>query len=74
MAGYRYFNSGSLSYVGVRGHYWSSTPADNPHSHKSRFLNYYSIEEDLFPEGGGLSGGLYYGDHASGLSVRCIKD
>jgi hypothetical protein len=59
MAGYRFYNNGSLGDVGSFGYYWSST-VSGP---LSRGLGFYSIDAGM---------GDYM--RAYGLSVRCLKD
>ena len=59
VAGYRICGNGSLSNVGSRGCYWSSTIDGT----NSRLLNFYSSGANMFSD-----------YRASGLSVRCIKD
>jgi hypothetical protein len=59
-AGYRYFGSGSLDYVGATGRYWSSSL----YSTFSRFLTFNSTAPN----------GMIDANRADGDSVRCIKD
>ena len=58
-AGYRYFSSGSLFYVGSFGGYWASTIS----STVSRYLFFDSSNADTFTN-----------SRAYGFSVRCLKD
>ena len=59
LAGYRYYSSGSLNYVGASGDYWSSTVSG-------------TNARRLFFGNSGAS--MYDGNRALGLSVRCLKD
>jgi uncharacterized protein (TIGR02145 family) len=59
MAGYRYYNDGSLSNVGSRGYYWSST------------VNGTDAKRLYFYNGDAYMGNNH---RAFGFSVRCIKD
>ncbi|MGB4204081.1 MAG: hypothetical protein WBJ84_00495, partial [Bacteroidales bacterium] len=59
MAGYRYYDSGSLYYAGSDGFCWSSTV----NGISARYLNF-----------GSSNAYMYYYYRAYGFSVRCIKD
>ncbi|MGB4204112.1 MAG: hypothetical protein WBJ84_00650, partial [Bacteroidales bacterium] len=59
MAGYRYYDSGSLYYAGSDGSCWSSTVFGIYAS----YLGFYSS-----------NAGMSYNYRANGFSVRCIKD
>ena len=59
MAGYRHRSNGSLSSVGDRGYYWSSTVSGTD----ARSLDFNS--SDAY---------MYTGSRAYGRSVRCLKD
>jgi hypothetical protein len=59
MAGFRYFDDGSLGYVGTYGSYCCST-VDSSYS---RYLDFYSSFADMLTD-----------YRAYGSSVRCLKD
>ena len=61
MAGYRNSGSGSISYLGARGRYWSST-VSSTHSRALVFSN------------GNSPNNMYTFYRAIGGSVRCLKD
>ncbi|MBE6241185.1 MAG: hypothetical protein E7115_06790 [Bacteroidales bacterium] len=63
-SGYRYYNDGSLNYVGNNGRYWSASPSSG----------YGDIAYGLSFNSDGYVDPAYYYNRAFGYSVRCLQE